>query len=90
MNLDQLIRSVAPANIMVSENCLRSLVTNGCLTVFIDDVYFGQTGFNAIQTRDIDFIAVIGPTEALVLYGNRAQYGVLMLYTRRYESRRSR
>ncbi|MEX2180863.1 MAG: carboxypeptidase-like regulatory domain-containing protein [Gemmatimonadaceae bacterium] len=86
-NLDQLIRSVSLANIMVSQDCLRSLVTNGCLTVFIDDVYFGQRGFNAINTRDIEFIAVIGPTEALTRYGNRAQYGVLMLYTRRHESR---
>ena len=88
MTLDQLVRSVAPANIMVTPDCFRSLLTHGCLTVFIDDVYFGQRGFNAIQTRDIDFIAVIGPTEALTVYGNRAQYGVLMLYTRRYEPRR--
>ena len=86
--LDQLIRSVALANVMVTPDCFRSLLTHGCLTVFIDDVYFGQRGFNAIQTRDIDFIAVIGPTEALTRYGNRAQYGVLMLYTRRDEPRR--
>lgn len=87
MTLDQMIRSVALANVMVTPDCFRSLVTNGCLTVFIDDVYFGQRGFNSIQTRDIDFIAVIGPAEALTRYGNRAQYGVLMLYTRRSEIR---
>lgn len=88
MTLDQLVRSVALANVMVTPDCFRSLLTHGCLTVFIDDVYFGQRGFNAIQTRDIDFIAVIGPAEALTVYGNRAQYGVLMLYTRRGEEGR--
>jgi hypothetical protein len=86
-HLDELIRSVALSNMMVTPDCFRNLVTMGCLTVFIDDVYFGQRGFNAINARDIDFIAVIGPTEALTRYGNRAQHGVLMLYTRREERR---
>ena len=86
-HLDELIRSVALSNVMVTPDCFRSMVTMGCLTVFIDDVYYGQRGFNMINARDIDFIAVIGPTEAITRYGNRAQYGVLMLYTRREERR---
>lgn len=86
-NLDQLIRSVALPNVMVTPDCFRSLVSFGCLTVFIDDVYYGQRGFNSLNAKDIDFIAVIGSTEALTRYGNRAQYGVLLLYTRRHESR---
>lgn len=87
-HLDELIRSVALGNVMVTPDCFRSMVTMGCLTVFIDDVYFGQRGFNSINARDIEFIAVVGPTEALTRYGNRAQYGVLLLYTRREERRR--
>lgn len=88
--LDQLLRSLTLANVMISANCLRSLVTNGCLTVFVDDMYFGQTGFNAINPRDIEFVAVIGPTEALTAYGNRARHGVLMIYTSRAEDRTRR
>ncbi len=88
--LDQLLRSVALANVMVTPDCLRSLVTHGCLTVYLDDVYFGTSGFNSINPKDIEFLAVIGPTEALTLYGNRARHGVLMVYTSRYEDRRPR
>lgn len=88
--LDQLIRSVALPNVMVTPDCFRSLVTFGCLTVFIDDVYYGQRGFNSLNAKDIDFIALVGATEALTRYGNRAQYGVLLLYTRRDETRERR
>jgi hypothetical protein len=88
--LEQLLRSVSLSNVMISRDCVRSLVTNGCLTIFVDDQYFGQRGFNMINPADIEFLAVIGPTEALALYGNRAQYGVLMLYTTRFEDRQPR
>jgi hypothetical protein len=60
------------------------------MTVFIDDQYYGAFGFNNINVRDIEFVAVIGPTEALITYGNRAQHGVVMLYTARMEDRRPR
>ena len=90
LSLDQLLRSLGMANVLISQNCIRSLVTNGCMTVFMDDQYFGQVGFSAINVRDIEFIAVIGPTEALTTYGNRAQHGVVMLYTTRPDDRRLR
>lgn len=89
-DLDAMLKALGLANAMVSSTCIRSLITNGCMTVFIDDQYFGQSGFNAINVRDIEFIAVIGPTEALSTYGNRAQHGVVMLYTARSDDRRSR
>lgn len=88
MNLDAMLKALGMANVMISQQCIRSLVTNGCMTVFLDDQYFGQVGFNNINVRDIEFVAVIGPTEALTTYGNRAQHGVVMLYTARYEDRR--
>lgn len=90
MNLDAMLKALGMANVMISQTCIRSLITNGCMTVFIDDFYFGQVGFNNINVRDIEFIAVIGPTEALTTYGNRAQHGVVMLYTSRMEDRRGR
>jgi hypothetical protein len=88
MNLDAMLKALGLANVMISQQCIRSLVTNGCMTVFIDDQYFGQVSFNSINVRDIEFVAVIGPTEALTTYGNRAQHGVVMLYTARPEDRR--
>lgn len=88
LTLDQLLRSLGMRNAMITQTCIRSLITNGCMTVFIDDVYFGQVSFHQINVRDIEFIAVIGPTEALTTYGNRAQHGVVMLYTSRSEDRR--
>lgn len=90
VNLDAMLKALGLANVMISQQCIRSLVTNGCMTVFIDDQYFGAFGFNNINVRDIEFVAVIGPTEALATYGNRAQHGVVMLYTARSEDRRRR
>lgn len=90
MNLDAMLKALGLSSVMISPQCIRSLVTNGCMTVFIDDTYFGQVGFNNINVRDIEFVAVIGPTEALITYGNRAQHGVVMLYTARMEDRRPR
>lgn len=88
MNLDAMLKALGLSSVMISANCIRSLVTNGCMTVFIDDQYFGQVTFNQINVRDIEFVAVIGPTEALITYGNRAQHGVVMLYTARMQDRR--
>ena len=88
ISLDQMLRSLGMANVMISQTCIRSLVTNGCLAIFIDDMYFGPGNFQLINVRDIEFVAVIGPTEALTTYGNRARHGILMLYTSRFEDRR--
>lgn len=90
MNLDAMLKALGLRSVMISANCIRSLITNGCMTVFIDDQYFGQVGFNNINVRDIEFLAVIGPTEAITTYGNRAQNGIVMLYTARMEDRRPR
>lgn len=90
INLDAMLKALGLANVMISPQCIRSLITNGCMTVFIDDQYFGPFGFNNINVRDIEFVAVIGPTEAITTYGNRAQNGVVMLYTARSEDRRRR
>lgn len=90
MNLDSMLKALGLSSVMISQQCIRSLVTNGCMTVFIDDQYYGAYGFNNINVRDIEFVAVIGPTEALITYGNRAQHGVVMLYTARMEDRRPR
>lgn len=87
-SLDQLLRSLGMANVLISQQCIRSLVTNGCMSIFIDDFYFGPFNFTSINVRDIEFIAIIGPTEALTTYGNRAQNGVVMLYTSRAADRR--
>jgi hypothetical protein len=90
MNLDSMLKALGLSSVMISQQCIRSLITNGCMTVFIDDQYYGAFGFNNINVRDIEFVAVIGPTEALITYGNRAQHGVVMLYTARMEDRRPR
>ena len=90
LNLDAMLKALGLQSVMISQQCIRSLVTNGCMTVFVDDQYYGAIGFNSINVRDIEFVAVIGPTEALITYGNRAQHGVVMLYTSRMEDRRPR
>ena len=90
ISLDQLLRSVGMANVQISQQCIRSLVTNGCMSIFIDDFYYGPFNFMTINVRDIEFIAVIGPSEAIATYGNRAQNGVVMLYTARSQDRRQR
>jgi len=89
-NFDQLLRSLSLANVMIENDCVRSLVSNGCLTIFVDDQYFGARGMNMINPRDVEFIAIIGRAEALATYGNRASNGVLMIYTSRYEDRTRR
>lgn len=89
-NFDQLLRSLFLANVIIEPDCVRSLVSNGCLTIFVDDMYFGARGMNMINPRDVEFIAIIGRAEALATYGNRAGYGVLMIYTSRYEDRARR
>jgi hypothetical protein len=89
-NFDQMLRSLTLANVMIEPDCVRSLVSNGCLTIFVDDMYFGTRGMNMINPRDVEFIAIIGRAEALATYGNRAGYGVLMIYTSRYEDRTRR
>lgn len=88
ISLDQLLRSLGMANVLITQQCIRSLVTNGCMSIFIDDFFFGPTNFSTINVRDIEFIAVIGPSEAIATYGNRAQNGVVMLYTSRSQDRR--
>ena len=88
LSLDQLLRSLGMANVQISQQCIRSLVTNGCMAIFIDDFFFGPFNFMSINVRDIEFIAIIGPTEAISTYGNRAQNGVVMLYTARSQDRR--
>jgi hypothetical protein len=89
INLDSMLKALGLSSVMISQQCIRSLVTNGCMTVFVDDQFYGAFGFNNINVRDIEFVAVIGPTEALIRYGNRAQHGVVMLYTARMEDRRT-
>jgi hypothetical protein len=88
VSLDQLLRSLGMANVQISQQCIRSLVTNGCMAIFIDDFFYGPFNFMTINVRDIEFIAVIGPSEAITTYGNRAQNGIVMLYTARSEDRR--
>jgi hypothetical protein len=89
-NFDQMLRSLSLANVMIEPDCVRSLVSNGCLVIFVDDMYFGVRGMNMINPRDVEFIAVISRADAVATYGNRASNGVLMIYTSRYEDRTRR
>jgi hypothetical protein len=89
-NFDQMLRSLSLANVMIEPDCVRSLVSHGCLVIFVDDMYFGVRGMNMINPRDVEFIAIISRGDAVATYGNRASNGVLMIYTSRYEDRTRR
>lgn len=86
--LDQLLQSIGAPSMTITRTCLRSTLTNGCMTVFVDDQYYGATGWQLIIPSDIEFVAVINPADALARFGNRARDGVVMLYTRRGTDRR--
>lgn len=87
-DLTELLRSLAPRNIQMPRNardCVRSMRNNICVTYVVDGQVLGPEAF--ILPQDIYFLAVLTPSEAAVMYGNRAINGAIVVYTRMYGDR---
>ena len=69
-------------------DCVRSMRNNRCLTYIVDDQVIGYQ--LAIQPSDVYFFAVLTGVQSSVMWGDRAPYGAIVIYTRMYGDRRER
>jgi hypothetical protein len=88
-----LIRSVNATGIIPPRSfsdCVRLARTNRCATIVLDDVVTGPTTY--VNPNDVYFFAVLSPSEATVMYGDRGRNGAIAIYTRmngdRYDLKR--
>lgn len=70
--------------------CVRSLRSNGCLEIFLDDILIarpqdvvGQVmAHSGVALEQIHHIVLLRPAEAGVLYGTGSYNGVVLIYTK--------
>ncbi len=78
-----LMREAGTSGIVIGKgDCVRSVRSNRCLTFVVDGQPAGTNVF--IHPRDIDFYAVLSASESAVIWGDRAAWGAIVVYTRMY------
>ena len=83
LGLPDLLRSLGVPGLVVSQrpgDCVRTTRTGQCLALVVDGVLVG--GAVHLNPRDIFFLAIVGQAEARAVWGDRAVYGALAVYTR--------
>lgn len=86
LSFEDLMRSTGYTGIVVSprrDDCIRSTRTNRCLLIVLDGVPIGGSYPN-INPRDVYFIALLSPNQAMLQFGDRGLNGALMIYTRAF------
>lgn len=96
MSFEDLLRSTGYPGLVISprrDECIRTSRTNKCVLIVVDGVPLGGT-YPLINPRDVYFMALLSPNQAMVQFGDRGVNGALQVYTRsrgdRYDERRHR
>jgi hypothetical protein len=86
MSFEDLLRSTGYTGLVISprrEDCIRSTRTNRCLLIVVDGVPLAGSYPN-INPRDVYFMALLTPNQAMLQFGDRGPNGALMVHTRAY------
>lgn len=82
-----LMREAGTSGVVIGKgDCVRSLRLNRCLTYVVDGQPAGTNVF--IHPRDIYFYAVLSSSESAVMWGDKAPWGAIVIYTRMYGDKR--
>lgn len=88
-SFEDLLRSTGYPGLVISprrEDCIRSTRTNKCLLIVVDGVPLGGSYPN-INPRDVYFMALLSPNQAMLQFGDRGPNGALVVYTRAFGDR---
>jgi hypothetical protein len=83
-SFNDLLRSLGYPGIVIPnrpDECIRTTRYNRCLTIVVDGVPLSG-GNPLVNPRDVYFMAVLGASDAVVQFGDRAGFGALVVYTR--------
>jgi hypothetical protein len=86
MSFEDMLRSTGYPGLIISprrEDCIRTTRTNRCLLIVLDGQPLGGSYPN-INPRDVYFMALLTPNQAMLQFGDRGPNGALMIHTRAY------
>lgn len=86
MSFEDLLRSTGYTGLMLSprrDDCIRSTRNYKCLLIVVDGVPLSGSYPN-INPRDVYFLALLTPNQAMLQFGDRGPNGALLVYTRAY------
>lgn len=86
LNFEDLLRSTGSTGFILSQRrdeCVRSTRTNRCLLIVLDGVPLAGSYPN-INPRDVYFLALLSPNQAMMQFGDRGPNGAIVIYTRAY------
>ncbi len=84
-SFEELLRSTGYPGFVLSSrrnDCIRSSRTNRCLLIVLDGVPLSGMDAPLINPRDVDFLALLSPNQAMLQYGDQAPNGALAVWTR--------
>jgi hypothetical protein len=84
MSFEDMLRSTGYPGLIISprrEDCIRTTRTNRCLLIVLDGQPLGGSYPN-INPRDVYFMALLTPNQAMLQFGDRGPNGALMIHTR--------
>lgn len=88
-SFEDLLRSTGYAGFVISpkrEDCIRSTRTYKCLTIVLDGVPLTGS-YPLINPRDVSFMALLSPNQAVLQFGDRAPNGAIVVHTRSHGDR---
>ena len=83
-SFEDLLRSTGYPGLVISprrDECIRSTRNYRCLAVVLDGLVLSGS-YPLINPRDVYFMALLSPNQAVVQFGDRAPNGALVVYTR--------
>jgi len=84
-SFEELLRSTGYPGFVISSrrnDCIRSSRTNRCLLIVLDGVPLSGMDAPLINPRDVHFMALLSPNQAMLQYGDQAPNGALAVWTR--------